>query len=97
MSTELVPYTETDRDELEQMLTEQANKVNLRERAANGMRVILYHLMKENITLIYCQDERTNSAAEFEVPNSEANVWFDHAFAHQDANLEPYQQSQNHE
>lgn len=69
--SELILYTETQRDELEQELAQVANKRELAERHNHGINVIAYWLVKENVCTIWVQDERTNSASEFVVPNDE--------------------------
>lgn len=96
MSSELV-YTESRRDRLEQQLSAEANKLAIEERRNYGMRVILYLMVKEGLLSIYCEDMRTQSSAEYPVEPENAYEWFDHAFAHQDANLTPYYQNQNME
>lgn len=96
-SQELLPHTdsERERDIVEQRLALEANKINLMERHSSGMRVILYYLLRQSVCLIYCEDERTHSAAEFPVPNNQALQWYDHAFSHPDANLRHYRQAEN--
>jgi len=93
--SELIPYTEVRRDQLERMLAEEANKINMEERRNNGMRVILYLMLREGLLSIYCEDERTHSSAEYPVEPYEAYEWFNHAFAHPDANLPIYEQGEN--
>jgi hypothetical protein len=92
-------YNQLDiyRDHREEQLAVESNKLNMEERRNNGMHVILYLLRKENVLTIWCMDERTKSAAEFVVEPSDAYEWFDHAFAHPDANLARYEQRENGE
>ena len=97
MTMELLPYSEAQRDDAERRLAIESNKINMEERRTNGMHVIMYLLRKENIVTIWCCDERTNSASEYEVKPEEAYHWFEHAFAHKDANLKRYEQRLNNE
>lgn len=97
MAQEMVRYTETHRDQLELELAEQADKLVLNERYNNGIKVIAYWLRKENICTIWLQDERTNSACEFAVPNQEVMDWFTHPYAHIDAQMPRYVQGSNSE
>lgn len=90
-----MPYTESKRDLIEARLTAEANKINIEERRNNGMRVILYLMLREGLLSIYCEDQRTSSSAEYSVEPHEAYEWFEHAFAHRDANLDTYTQNQN--
>jgi hypothetical protein len=94
---ELIPYTETRRDQLEQELAAMANKKEINERHNNGIQVIAYWLVAENVTTIWVHDERTNSAVEFEVDPAEVLEWFQHPFAHPDANLPRYEQGENND
>lgn len=97
MAQEMVPYTETRRDRVEQELAAMANKRELLERKNNGIQVIAYYLVAENVTTIWVRDERTNSAAEFQVPPAEVMDWFQHPFAHKDAVFPAYKQADNNE
>lgn len=94
---ELMPYTEAQRDHVEVQLASQANKREIDFRQSDGITVIAYWLMKENVCLIYVQDDRTNSAAEFSVPSEEVGHWFIHPFAHPDAQMPRYLPAQNGE
>lgn len=84
---ELIPYTEHQRDELELELAEMANKLEINERHSNGIQVIAYFLVAENVTTIWVYDERLKGGVEFEVPPDEVMEWFHHPLAHPDANL----------
>lgn len=86
MQMELIPYTESRRDEVE---LELANKRELAERHSQGIQVIAYWLVKQNVCTIWVSDERTNVAAEFEVPNEEVMSWFNHPYAHPNAPPDP--------
>jgi len=97
MSQELLPYTETRRDQLELELAAMANKRELNHRTNNGITVIAYWLMAENVTTIWVHDERVNAACEFEVPHDQVMEYFTHPFSNKQANIKPYQQSSNHE
>lgn len=97
MSVELVPYTETRRDQLEQELAAMANRRELDYRTNNGITVIAYWLVKENVCTIWVQDERTNSSCEFPVANEEVMEWFNHPYAHPDAQVPQYEQRHNHD
>lgn len=92
---ELMPYSEVERDRAEQRLALEANKKELLVRRNNGIHVIAYWLMKENVCTIWLLDERTNSSVEFPVPNDEVTEWFNHPFAHPDCNLPKYEQRNN--
>lgn len=94
---ELIRYTEDQRDELELMLSEQANKVDLMERYNNGLRVIAYRAMKECVNTIYVHDERVNDSCEYVVDDDEVLEWFYHACAHKDFNIREYRQGSNNE
>lgn len=87
MAQELIPYTETRRDRLEAELARQANKRELNERFNNGIQVIAYWLVAENVTTIWVYDEQTQSGCEFEVPKDKVGDYFEHPFSHKDANL----------
>lgn len=94
---ELIPYTETRRDQLERELTAMANKKEINERHNNGIQVIAYWLVAENVTTIWVYDERVNSGVEFEVPHNKVKYYFDSPFSHPDANLPRYEQESNHD
>lgn len=82
---ELLPYTEAQRDAFEVQKAIEANKRELLERHSQGIQVIAYWLVKENVCTIFVRDERTNSSCEFPVANDEVSHWFEHPFAHKDA------------
>lgn len=95
--SELAPYTpeESYRDSVEAQLAVEANRREINERHSNGIRVVAYWLMKENICLIFVHDERANQASEFVVPNDEVAEWFIHPFAHRDNTIPRYEQRSN--
>lgn len=94
--TSLVPYSETQRDLLEQQLADDANKREINRRAGNGITVVAYWLMRERVALIYVHDTRTNSASEFEVPPAEVMEHFIHPFANPNTfDMGIYKQSEN--
>lgn len=94
---ELLPYTELDPDEFRREVEQIDNKRELNRRSNNGITVIAYWLMRENVCLIFVHDARTNDATEFIVPNDEVSEWFDHPYAHKDAQVTPYEQRHNHD
>lgn len=97
MGQELEPYTEVRRDKLEDELAAAANKRELSYRYSNGIKVIAYWMVLENITTIYLEDERNNAACEFSVPPDEVMEWFWHPYAHIDAEMPIYRQGSNNE
>jgi hypothetical protein len=97
VSQELIPYTETRRDQLEIELAEMANKRELDHRTNNGITVIAYWLVEQNVTTIWVHDERTNSAREFEVPPDEVMEHFHHPYANKNALITPYEQRLNND
>ena len=81
---ELVPYTEHD---IDSELADLTNKREINGRNSNGIQVIAYFLVAENVTTIWVYDERVGGGCEFEVPKDEVRDWFEHPFAHPNAQL----------
>lgn len=86
--SELIRYSEAQRDELEDEL---ANKREINRRSANGITVVAYWLMREQVALIFVHDAQTNGSVEFPVPPGEVMEWFNHPFANQQCVLPVYE------
>lgn len=69
----------------DQELNSLSNRLEINRRSNNGITVVAYWLMKENVCLIFVHDRATNDASEFVVPNDEVGKWFAHPYAHPDA------------
>lgn len=90
--SELVPYCEVTDDDIDALL---GGKVNLMERFNAGMRAILYRNFANNVSTIYVEDTRVNSAYEYEIPDEGNLEAFEHAFSPLHVNLRPYSQWEN--
>jgi hypothetical protein len=95
MNMELA-YSEARRDAIENQLTAAANKIELMDRSADGLTVILYWLRDKNICTVYLEDKRADGSVEFVVPNDKALDNFHHPFANPDANLPIYERLTNY-
>jgi hypothetical protein len=88
-------YSEYERDRAEERLADEKKKRELLYRRNHGITVIASWLVEQNVVTIWVHDERVNDSAEFIVPNSEVLTWHEHPFAHPDANIRAYSQSDN--
>lgn len=97
--SEILPYTSEEiyRDQIEENLAVEANKKDLLERNSNGIHVIAYWMVKENVCTIWVEDARVKRSCEFTVPNDEVTHWFEHPCSHKDYQMPTYQQRLNHE
>lgn len=93
--SELVPYTEARRDEVERELAEIDNKKELIRRSSNGITVIAYWHKAEDVVSLYVHDAGTNGSTEFLVPNDEVMEWFTHPFANPDCIMPVYEQGED--
>lgn len=72
------------------------NKREINRRSSNGITVVAYYLMREQVALIYIHDARVNQAAEYEVDPSEVMEEFNHPFANPNSwGITEYRQSEN--
>lgn len=86
-SMELMPYTETRRDQVEADLAAAANRREINYRESGTYRIYAFWLVKENVCLIYIEDKSNNTGVEYQVPNNEMGSWLGHELAHRDANF----------
>jgi hypothetical protein len=75
-SKELVPYTESQRDAIEEGLL---NK-ELAHRRDHGIEVFLYWHSKNNVLSIFVTDVSANQSQSFTVPNDRGMDAFEHPF-----------------
>lgn len=75
MSTEIVPYTETRRDQLEKDL---ANKRELLDGRRHGLSIKVYWLRLTDQVSMELTDENANSAREFLIPNDKVMDAYSH-------------------
>ena len=88
-TSELLIYTDEQRDRLEQRLAAEKDKVALLERRTGTLRIIAYRAMKNCVNTIYIEDEANRTSCEYVVGDDEILEWFYHACAHRDFHLPP--------
>jgi hypothetical protein len=88
--SELIKY---EANQLNKEADALANKREINRRDGDGLTVIAYWLVRENIVLIQVDDKHTKSSAEFIAPNDQVMDRFNHAFVY--ADMKPYPQEQD--
>lgn len=78
-SNELVPYSESQRDQLEDDL---ANNRELAYRLENGIEVFLYWHKEQNILSLFVTDVTANQSQSEVVPNNKGLEAFYHPYAY---------------
>lgn len=71
MGQELIPYNELARDDLEDYLSEQANKPQIHYERRHGLEITVYYLRKVGeVSMSLCSEENYR---EFIIPNDKVN------------------------
>lgn len=91
---ELELYTTVTDEDIDAM----TNRREFNRRSNNGITVIAYWLMREQVVLMYVHDARVNQYAEYEVDPADVTEEFHHPFANKNTfSIDQYAQGSNDE